>query len=211
MRQRRAHGRRPGGAEQPGQRADPHHFHQSHTPQQLRRSAQGAPHRHFARAVLPRQRQRGGEHRQPGREGEQKQKLHGRDDLLDQLAQMREQAADIDHGEIGKLPHQGVVHALRISGGAIGGQIGHGLIFQQGLRQQHKEVGMHGAPVDMPHAGDGRGHALACNIESQGVAEFEAQGFGDALLHRQAFGIGPAGIVPVACDQGIGLGQGGAG
>src|SRR3990167_528921 len=168
------------------------------------RAEQGA----LADALVQGGLQAGEQHGQTGGEDEQQDEFDGQSDLGHDAAQLREQGFDLQQGDRGKGPRQFDQASFLLGGEVEAGQVGDRQILQGAGFEDHVEVGLEAVPVDFAQVADPGVAVEAADIETQAVAQFELQAFGQLRLHRDARQVvGGGRAPPSAGEQLIALGQ----
>ncbi len=149
--------------------------------------------------------QRTEEHHHAGHHGKAEDELHRGDELIHHALHLGQHGGHVDDREVGE-PGDQARHEVGLRRRQVeAGDVARRKIRQQAGAGDDEEVHPHGVPVQLAQAGDGGFDDLAGHVEAQDVAHPEAQGLGQALLHREAWrgvvAVPGAGDDPVARRQ----------
>ena len=165
-----------------------------HLPEQRSAGTDSAHDGEFTSALLAGRGNGSEQHHQSSGQGESKKKLNRPDDLVQHPLHLRQRAAHVHIGDVGKCPDQCVVETqwpgrtacrwadseFRRAKGTDERNRDFGGQFIDWIH--HKEIDMHRAPVDLAQAGDFCLAGLPGNVKAQAVAQLQTECRGQALL-----------------------------
>src|SRR6185295_6740482 len=190
-------------SDQSRQRADQGKFCCLHRSQLARGSSQGAHHGRIELTFIMRAAQGREQHQHPCGDTEHEDELDRLHHLIHHALHLREDRGHVDDQQIWETPHQ-VVHQHRLLWRQVqtGNEAG-GKFFEYSRRSDDEEIHLEGIPCHLAKRHDLRRDTRSGDVIRQLVAQFHADGFCNALLHREHRFASIAAIEPAAGHDGI--------